>query len=318
MKTMRRKRNRNKRIVTIAVMLLLCLLAGLYIVKTVNKRAEEARAAELAEQQAQEEAARAEEAAKAEEASAKKADRVYAYRGSSDDGKFTMEAYENAVNAGAGTIVIPFVVSQDDTMYVADDDYSQDLTGYAGYFSGMTDGQIDNLQTKSGTKVLKVSDVFDKFGGDVQYVLELKYTSERNLEALRKIIEDHGNEDSIIVSSEFFKGLRTLEGSLPDVKKIFMCREESEFGEAKNLEFVDMIAVNSDILSEDYCKDAHDHDKKFGAWPLNTEEEVKKAIEMGADFFFTDEATTAVKAEGGGDGGAEGDPEADTEADAEE
>ena len=119
---MRRKRNRNKRIATIAVMLLLCLLAGLYIVKTVNKRTEEARAAELAEQQAQEEAAQAEEAAKAEEEASKKAEQVFAYRGSSDDGIFTMEAYENAVNAGAGTIVLPFVVSQDDTIYVADDD----------------------------------------------------------------------------------------------------------------------------------------------------------------------------------------------------
>ncbi len=295
---MRRKRKKNKTLAAIAVLLALCLLAGLSIVGTVKKRAADAREAEIAEQKAAEAAAQEEEAKQKEE-TAKKSERIFAYRGSSEDGLYTMASYENAVEAGAGTIVVPFVVSQDGTLFVADDDYAQELTGYGGYFSGMVDSQIDNLETKSGTKVLKVSEVFDKFGTDVKYVLDLRYTSERNQEALRKFLEENGNEDVISVACNYFSGLRALESSLPDVTKIFMCQDEASYNEARFADYVDTISVNKDMMSEELCKGAHEYDKKFSAWSLNSAEDVKKAIDIGADFFFTDEVAVAVEAEGG-------------------
>ena len=39
---------------------------------------------------------------------------------------------------------------------------------------------------------------------------------------------------------------------------------------------------------------AHDYGKKFGAWGLNSEEDIKAAIEMGVDSYFTDETQLAV------------------------
>ena len=291
---MRRKRRMGKKLLLVAVLLMLCVVAAAYIIKTVGdmkEQREAAQAEEIAQQEA--EAAAAEETATQEEAS-KKSDKVYAYSGSKDKGKYTMAAYDSAVEAGCGAIVIPFVVSQDGTLIVADDDFAQDLTGYSGYFSGMTDGQIENLQTKSGEKILKVTDVFDKYGRDMHYIIDVRYTSERNLMALKELIEKKDYADVVSISSEYFSGLRTLDNEFPNTPKIFLCTGEEGWGEALGSEYVDAISVSKDMMSEERCKAAKERKKKFGAGILSSEEDIKKAMEMDADFCFTDEAALAA------------------------
>ncbi len=296
---MRRKRKeQKKKIIIIAALLLLSILAGMYAVKLAGKVAEDRRAAE-AEAQAEAEAAAQQEAeaaaaAEAEAEAAKKSDSIYAYSGASGDAKYSLAAYDSAVEAGAGVIAVPFVVSQDGTLYVSDDDYAQELTGYGGYFSGMTDGQINNLETRSGAKVLKLSDVIDKYGKDIHYDIELKYTSERNLMALKELIDKKDCADVVSISSRYFNGLRSLDNELPDIPKIFICSSEEEWGEAMIHEFIDSVSVSKEMMSADYCKEAHDRNKKFGAWILNSEEEINTANEIGADFYYTDEAALAA------------------------
>ena len=297
---MRKKRkDQKKRLVLIAVLLILCVLAGIYTVRLAGKVADNRRAAEAAAQAEAEAAAQqeAEEAAAAEAEAAKKSDSIYAYRGASGDAEYSLAGYDSAVAAGAGVLAVPFVVSQDGTLYVADDDYAQDLTGYAGYFSGMTDGQIDNLETKAGGKVLKLTELFDKYGRDVHYAIELRYTGERNLMALSDLIQKKDYADVVSISSQYFSALRSMDNELPNVQKIFICSGEEEWGEALGLEYVDSISVSKDMMSEERCKDAHDRDKKFGAGVLNSEEDIKKVIGMGADFYYTDEAALAAGAE---------------------
>lgn len=295
-------KKRNKRILLtwIVVLLVLCVGAGVYLVKLSAKRAEEARAARAAEEakiaeEAAEEAGAAEEASAEEAAVKKAAEHIYAYKGKSDDATYSLAAYDSAVDAGANTLAIPFVVSQDGTLYAADDDNAKELTGYAGYFSGMTDRQIDDLETVSGGKVLKLSEVFDKYGKDKNYVIELKYTSERNLTAFRKLIEKYGCEDVVSVSCRYFSGLRSLESTFPDMKKIFLCSDEEGWGEALGRDYIDEISVSREMMDESRCEAAHDRNKKFGAGTLSTEEDIKSAVSMGADSYFTDEAALAVK-----------------------
>ena len=295
---MRRKRQIRRRIALIAVMLILCVLAGAYIVKRAGSMAKQVKETEEAEEIANAEAeaeAAAEEAAKEE--ALKESEHIYSYSGTSTDEAYTMAAYDSAANAGAGTIVLPFVVSQDGTLYVADDDYAQDMTGYGGYFSGMTDGQIDELNTRGGSKVLKLSDVFDKYGKSIRYVIELKYTGERNLTALKDIVNKYELSDVVSVSCQYFSGLRAMEAELPDVPKIFICSNEDEWGEALGLEHVDVIAVSKDMMSAERCKEAHDRNKFISVQTLSTGEDIKSALETGADSYFTDEAAKAVEVE---------------------
>lgn len=294
---MRRKSKTGKKLILIAVLLMLCVVATAYLFKTVGDMREQREAAaaeEAAQQAAEEEAAAAAEEEAAQEAASKKDEQVYAYSGSKDDNKYTMAAYDSAVEAGCGAIVLPFVVSQDGTLIVADDDYAQDLTGYGGYFSGMTDGQIENLETKSGDKILKLADVFDKYGKDMKYIIDVKYTSERNLMALKELVNQKDVADVVSISSEYFSGLRSLDNEFPDCPKIFLCSGEEGWAEALGTDYVDAISVTSEMMSDERCKTAKDSNKKFGAGILSSEEDITKAKDMGADFFITDAAALAA------------------------
>ena len=301
---MKKKAGTGKRLAAIAVMLLLCAVATVYILNLAHTRMEEARQAEIERQQAEAEQQAAEEAAAAEAETASETEetsdvasapeRVYSYKGSSDDEAYTMAAYDHAVEAGSGFISMPFVVSGDGTLFVADSDESQGLTGYSGYFSGMSDGQIAELKTRGGADIAKLSDIVEKHGKNINYIIELKYTSDRNIQALEDFIKKNELEGNVAIASTYFSGLRTLENDMPDIPKIFLCEDDVSFGEALGLAQVDTISVRKDLMIADYCKMAHDRGKKFGAWTLNTEDEIKSAIDMGVDSYFTDETNLAV------------------------
>ena len=301
---MKSKAKTVRRLLAIGVMLILCAVATVYILNLAHSRMEKAKQAEIeraqaeAEQQAAEEAENAAEEAADESTNTVNApERVYSYRGSTEDEAFTMAAYDNAIQAGSGFISVPFVVSGDGTLYVADDDESQGLTGYSGYFSGMTDGQIAELTTRGGANILKLSDLVDKHGKNVNYIIELKYTSERNVSALEDFINKYELSDNVAIASTYFSGLRKLENDLPDIPKIFLCSDDNAFGEALGLEHVDTIAVSKDLMIAEYCNKAHERGKKFGATALNTEEEIRAAIDMGVDSYFTDETAIAIAVE---------------------
>ena len=67
------------------------------------------------------------------------------------------------------------------------------------------------------------------------------------------------------------------------------------------LPYVDIISVRADvetgIFTESNCKAAHDAGKKFGVWTIDTEDEIKKAIDMGVDNYFTNDTALALKIE---------------------
>ena len=298
---MKKKAGTAKRLTAIAVMLLLCVLATVYILNLAHSRMEEARQAEIEREMAEAEQQAAEEAAQAESERAEKAasipQRVYSLRGSSEDEAYTMASYEHAIEAGSGFITMPYVVSLDGTAYVAGDDEAHELTGYAGSFSGMTDGQIAELTTRGGANIVKLSDVIDKYGKEANYIFEIQYTGARNIEALSEIIGKYDIGDNSAISSEHFSILRSAEAELPDIPKIFLCRDDVTFGEALGLECVDAISVSKDLMVSEYCKMAHDYNKKFGAFALNSDQDIKAAIEMGVDSYFTDETVRAIEIE---------------------
>ena len=295
----RRNKSRRRILTAIVIMLILCLIAAGYIISTAKHRAE-ARQAEQAEaeriNQEQEEAEAAEEEAAAE-AAEKSASHVYSHRGSAGDDELSMAAYDRAVEAGSVFIEADMVVSAEGTPYVAHEDESEVMTGYAGYFSGMTDSQIDGLKTRSGNSILKLSDLFDKYGDSVTYLIDIKYSAPRNIEAFTEIVKKYGYEKNVIAVSFFSNALSPLEETFPDMTKLYLCSDQGTFNAALGYDYADILCVPKEIMTEDNLKAAHDSNKKFSVWTLNTEEEIVQAIEMGADSYFTDDTALAVRLE---------------------
>lgn len=295
-----RRRGRNRKLITIIVLLLLCIASVAFILshygKSDDKKAEtpanEAPAAEQAADEATDEPAEAEKAADGEAAL-----HVYSHRGAAGDDELTFAAYDRAIEAGSKFIEADVVVSGSGTVYVAHDDYAMDMTGTGGYFSGMTDGQIDKLKTKSGSNVIKLKDLFERYGDSVTYIVDIKYTGSRNVDAFTIAVRTSGVQDNVIAASSFFDVLRPLDDSFPDMPKLYVCKDQATFDLALGNDYVDIISVPKENMTADNLKAARDHKKKFGAWTLNSEEEIRKAIDLGVDSYFTDDTGLAIELE---------------------
>lgn len=292
---MEKKSNKSSAIViAIAVMLLLCIAATLYIVKISKAKA----APEPAEEVVIEPEQPAEEAPPAEDVKAKLA-HIYTNSGSSSEERYTMAAFDSAVEGGSVCLSMPVVAAKDGTLYVAYDDYLRDMTGLDGYLSGMSDGQIAEVKTKGGNGIVKLSDVFEKYGTDVNYVIEIRYANERNIMPFVETVKKAGVADVTSVSSYYFGALDIVENEFPDMPKIFLSENEVDLAEAQRSETVDLISVNRDLMTAENLAAVHESGKKFGAWTLNSEEDIKSAVSMGLDSYFTDEGALAVSIEKG-------------------
>lgn len=293
---MEKKSNKSSAIViAIAVMLLLCIAATLYIVKISKAKAA---APEPAEEVVIEPEQPAEEAPPAEDVKAKLA-HIYTNSGSSSEERYTMAAFDSAVEGGSVCLSMPVVAAKDGTLYVAYDDYLRDMTGLDGYLSGMSDGQIAEVKTKGGNDIVKLSDVFEKYGTDVNYVIEIRYANERNIMPFVETVKKAGVADVTSVSSYYFGALDIVENEFPDMPKIFLSENEVDLAEAQRSETVDLISVNRDLMTAENLAAVHESGKKFGAWTLNSEEDIKSAVSMGLDSYFTDEGALAVSIEKG-------------------
>lgn len=303
-RTERKRKADNRKKLVIIVLLLLCVAAAVYILlhsgrtgaDKAEEPAEEVTAeenAEVSEEEAEEAAAKDAEAI----ATGKAAAHVYSHRGSAGDDELTIAAYDRAIEAGSRFIEADMVVSKDGTIFLAHDDNTFEMTGYDAFFSGMTDGQISELKTKAGNSIIKLSDLFDKYGDSVTYLIDLKYTGQRNIDAFTEIVKKYEIEDNVIAVSSYFDALAPLEETFPGMLKIIVCPDQATFDTALWKENIDILCAPKEIMTEDNLRDAHDHGKEFSVWTLNTEDEIKKAIELGVDSYFTDDSGLAISLE---------------------
>lgn len=295
---MKKRKSRTRILILIIILLILCVLAAAYIVKITKNNdpvqpeietEDIAAGAEESEEAAEEAAAAAEDEAAASH--------VYSHRGSQGEDEFTFDAYDRAVQAGSKYLEADMVVSADGTIYVAHDDYAKDMTGLDGYFSGMSDSQIDALKTRNGYNIIKLSDLFDKYGDSVTYIVDIKYAAERNITAFTDIVRKYGNEDNVIAASFYTNALRPLEDTFPEMTKLYLCADQGAFNAALGFDYLDILSVPEEIMTEDNLNAAHEQSKKFSVWTLNTEESLRKAIDMGVDSYFTDDSEKAISLE---------------------
>ena len=297
---MKRKRTKKSLIIAIAVMLLLIIVSAGWILH---------RGSDMNIARIQEDAVRAqEEAAKkaAEEAAAKMAAKeaafashVYSHRGSAGREEHSFKAYDAAIDAGSRYIEQDIVITNDGVLYVSHDLNAVKMTGYNGMYEYLSSKTVDGLKTEAGNKVLRLSEVFDKYGKNINYVIELKPHSDACVEAIEKMVDEYGFADVITVQSMYPDVLETLEEKYPDMPKLYVCWSQADFEYVVDKPYVDIISVKAaaGLMTQDNCDRTHENGKKFSAWTLDSKETIKKAINMGVDTYFTNDTPLALSLE---------------------
>ncbi len=281
-------------------MLLFIIIAFGYLLHRGNElsiaraKEEAAMAQEEAQRKAEEEAAAAKEAEDARIAS-----HVYPHRGSAGPEEHSFKAYDAAIEAGARYIDLDIVISSDGVLYVSHDLNAVTMTGVNGMYEYLSSERIDELTTEAGNKVLRLSDVFDRYGKDYTYLIELKPHTDACLEAFDAIVDQYGFSDVIIAESMYGDVLEALEAKYPDMTKLFVAWTQGDFEYEVDEPYVDIISVkeSAGLMTEENGVVAHENGKIYSAWTINSEETIKKAIDMGVDAYFTDDTPLAISLE---------------------
>lgn len=289
-------------LIIIMLLLVAAALAWIFHLEGADRSTSDQETAQ-SEQTVEDEQKKAEEEAAAKERAAVSAaaSHVYSHRGSEGPEEHTFKAYDAAIEAGSRYIEQDVVLSADKVLYVSHDENALAMTGYNGMYEYMSSETIDSLETEAGNKILRLSEVFDRYGNDINYVIELKTNSDACILAFEELVEEYGLSDVITVQSMHASTLEIIENKYPDMPKLFVCWNQGDFDYVLDLPYVDIISVRANvetgILTESNCKAAHDAGKKFSAWTIDTEDEIRRAIDMGVDTYFTNDTPLALSIE---------------------
>lgn len=222
---------------------------------------------------------------------------IYAHGHTEKDDEHSFEAYDADIEAGSHFVEPDLVISRDGTLYVSHDLSAWRMTGVNKNYSSMHDDEIDKLRSRSGSRILKLSDVFERYGDSVYYLPELKTSEDATVEALRSLIEEYGLEDRVMLQSEFPPALEKAEAIWPDMPKIQIVKSQGVFNDSLGRDYVDEAAVRIELMNEENCSKAHEAGKRISVWPVDTDDDIRMAIDMGADAYFTGNVERAVDLE---------------------
>lgn len=225
------------------------------------------------------------------------AQHVYSHRGSAGPEEHTFTAYDQAIEDGSMYIEQDVVISRDGTLYVSHDIDAGRITGAGRMYVDMTDEEIDKLRTAAGSNTLRLEDVFDRYGKTVSYVIELKSNDMATIDEFEDVVNRSGLRDRVIVQSFYASALESVEKDFPDMPKLCLCRTQRDMDYAIKLPYVDIVSVSNALMNEDNCSRVHGAGKEFNVWTLDSEDEIRRAIDIGVDTYFTNDTGLAINLE---------------------
>ena len=167
-------------------------------------------------------------------------------------------------------------------------------TGINGYVKDFTFEEIRKLDAGKGEKIPTLQELIDLVHGKVKLHIELK--DETATELTVQIVEKNNMVDKVFLTSgntETLKKVKEL-NPLISMEHIFGQPSEDAIERATSVG-AKRISCHINHLTIDFVKKAHKYGLQVIAWPPNTIEEAKKALEYGVDLICTDRPDIVTK-----------------------
>lgn len=219
---------------------------------------------------------------------------IFSHRGASgEEIEHTIAAYDLAIAYGSKYIEQDIVVSKNGTLYISHDLSAKRITGTDKNYNDMYDDEIDTLKTKDNQKILSLKEVFDRYKkDDVNFVIEIKDASA--VEILIKMIEYYNFEKRVIVQCFNENVLKRIKEALPKITTLYLVNTQENFDNGINFSYIDIISVEKTLMKKNNCDLAHKSGKMFNVFTINSENEIKEAIKIDVDSYFTDYTAKAM------------------------
>ena len=206
------------------------------------------------------------------------AEHVFSHRGGSGEAReHSFEAYDFAILCGSKYLELDVVLSSEGTIYVSHDFSPYRLTGEEREFQFLTDTEIDALRSPDGYPILQLESVFERYGKNVNYVIEFKRPKE-TADILIRLVKEYDLGDQVLVQCARADVIKKMDRDMPSLRFIYPAHDDIQFADALSMPYVDIIAVPYSIISMRWCSMAHEKGKLFAVWPLNDRDQITHAI----------------------------------------
>lgn len=212
---------------------------------------------------------------------------VYSHRGASgEELEHTFKAYDLAIKYGSKNIEQDLVTSKDGTLYVSHDSSAKKITGINKKYSNMTDKEIDKLKATDDSSILKLQDVFNKYKKDVNYIIELN-GQDKQTKLFIDIVKKNDMSKNIVVQAKHVDTLNDVNKVFPDMEKLLLVSSQADLADGIKQKNVDIISIHKKLLNKQNIELIHSKKKKVNVWTMNSTKEIKKAIKLNVDSYFT-------------------------------
>jgi glycerophosphoryl diester phosphodiesterase len=212
----------------------------------------------------------------------------------------TIPAFKGAIEIGADWIELDVQETADGEVVVMHDSNLKRTTGVDKEIWEVTYDEIKDLDNGSWfdkkyqeVRIPTLEEVLDVTKGKIRLNIEIKPTGhEQNLEnRVVEILEEYHAEDSCVVSSMKYDSLRKVKEANPDIETVYIT--SVSYGNFTVLEYADGYSVESLMVTQSFVKRAHKAGKEVYVWTVNSEDTLKKIVDMGVDKVITDDPAMA-------------------------
>jgi glycerophosphoryl diester phosphodiesterase len=207
----------------------------------------------------------------------------------------TMRSFRKALELGVDYIECDVHSTKDGHIVLMHDHTVDRTTNGTGPVNSFTFDEIRRLDAGKGEIVPTLQELLDLARGKVKLHIELK--DETATEATVRLVEKYKMEADVFLTSgntETLKRVRELNPSI-STEHIFGQPPDDAIERALSAG-AKRVSCHISHLTGEFVQKAHENRLHVIAWPPNTLEEAKKAIECGVDLICTDRPDI-VKAE---------------------
>lgn len=215
----------------------------------------------------------------------------------------TMYAFEYAVEIGADYIELDVQLTADEQVVVFHDEKISRVTNGTGILSDCTYAELQEFSAGckfrsdefTDAKIPLLSEVFETFGDEILYNVEIKDKGSTHLTAQKTValIEEYGLENSCYVTSFSYNILKEVKRLNPEIKTGLIAN--TAVTSLARLRDIDALSLNHIFVNSAVINEAHRNGKRVFVWTVDGTSDIQKMISLGADNIITNRPDRAAE-----------------------
>ena len=199
----------------------------------------------------------------------------------------TIRSFKKALELGVDYIECDVHLTKDSQIVLMHDHTVDRTTNGTGLVNSFTYDEIRKLDAGKGEKIPTLQELLDLAKGKVKLHIELK--DENATEKTVRLVEKNGMVDQVYLTCGNTETLKEVKKLNPSISMEHIFGEPPADATERALSVgAKRVSCHISHLTKEFVQKAHENGIQVIAWPPNTVEEAKKAVECGVDLICTD------------------------------